>query len=362
MYPNDNHSGNSLVRTDFAGSMTQSQPETAAMAVAAQAKAAIEARYIMAMHRPRSMSDVRQKLLKDCQRPTFAEVAKYSVKRGRKQDDNGKWVDNYVEGPSIRMAECVARMMGNIDTSSMLLYDDAQKCIVRVTATDLEANTSYSLDVTVRKVVERSKLNGDQVAISSRTNSSGKLVYLVAATDDEIANKQAALVSKAMRTNLLRLVDGDLLDEAMELCARTASAAIQKDPDGERKRLEDGYAKLGVMPRDLAEYLGHDVAKCSPAQIEALRKLWVAIRDGNTTWKEIIDQVREERSTPPDDDRPAAAPAKGTAAVKGRMRQRQSTTATTEPPSQDDELGHLAADDGPLPGTSLPMFDDEPKQ
>ena len=46
--------------------------ETASAAVAAQSKAMVEARYIMAMQRPRNWDQVRQDLIKECRRPSFA--------------------------------------------------------------------------------------------------------------------------------------------------------------------------------------------------------------------------------------------------------------------------------------------------
>ncbi|WP_435722131.1 hypothetical protein [Acinetobacter baumannii] len=38
-----------------------------------KAKAQVEARYMMAMHRPRNWDAVRQDLLKECRRPSFAD-------------------------------------------------------------------------------------------------------------------------------------------------------------------------------------------------------------------------------------------------------------------------------------------------
>ena len=68
-------------------------PETAGTVLAAQAKAQIEARYIMAERHPRDLDIVRAKLIKECKRPGFAAVARYLKPIGRG-----------VEGPSIRFA------------------------------------------------------------------------------------------------------------------------------------------------------------------------------------------------------------------------------------------------------------------
>jgi hypothetical protein len=56
--------------------------ETAASAVATQARAMVEARFTIALARPRDVSQFRARLLKDCERPGFADVAIYQLPRG----------------------------------------------------------------------------------------------------------------------------------------------------------------------------------------------------------------------------------------------------------------------------------------
>ncbi len=62
-------------------------------------------------------------------------------------------------------------------------------------------------------------------------------VDIVAATEDELATKQGAQVSKAMRNGLLRVLPGDILDEAMAEVGETVKNADAKDPAGARKKL-----------------------------------------------------------------------------------------------------------------------------
>src|SRR5690242_15706526 len=90
--------------------------ETAGTAAAAQAKALVEARYTVAIRFPRNEDEVRQKLLKECRRPSFAAVAIY-----RKPIGQG------IEGPSIRFAETAMRLMKNITVETMTVYDDREK-------------------------------------------------------------------------------------------------------------------------------------------------------------------------------------------------------------------------------------------
>jgi hypothetical protein len=246
----------------------------------AQAKANVEPRFVLALQRPRDIDTVRVRLLKECKRPGFAQVARYSKPVGGQR----------IEGPSIRFAEAALRLMGNVLPETSVIYDDERKRIVRVSVTDLETNLTYSSDVAIEKTVERSNLKDGQVPLSSRKNSYGKTVYLLPATEDDIANKVNAAVSKALRGHALRILPGDILEEAMELCVSTLNSEAAADPDRERKKLADAFASLRVMPNHLGEYLGHPIDQCSPAELVELRALYQAIKDGETTWHAAMDQ------------------------------------------------------------------------
>lgn len=278
-----------VTRDEFGARQVEQRAETAASAVAAQAQAVIQARHVVALQRPRDWDDVRAKLLKECKRSSFAAVARY-----RKPIGKG------VEGPSIRFAEAAIRAMGNIAPEVVTVYDDREKRIVRVSLTDLESNVTYSKDVVIEKSVERRKLREGQVPLGSRINSEGERVYLVEATDDDILNKENALVSKAIRTSGLRLLPGDILDECMTVVLETQRKGVAADPDAERKKIADSYAALGVQPSDLKKYLGHDLAQSSPEELLDLRALYAAIRDGEATWVEAMDSRVRAGAEPAD--------------------------------------------------------------
>jgi len=252
--------------------------ETAALAQAEQAKAAVQARYLMALNRPRDWDGVRVSLLKECRRPGFAEVARYH-----------KPIGKGVEGPSIRFAEAALRCMTNILAESSVVFDDDEKRVIRVSVTDLESNLTYPIEVVIAKTVERSKLPEGEKALRVRTNSFGKPVYILPATEDDLLNKQNAQVSKALRTSGLRLLPGDILDECMTLVLTTLRDRDAKDPDAARKKIVDGFAALGVPPSELKVYLGHDLSTASPAELAELRALWTAIKDGEATWSVALE-------------------------------------------------------------------------
>lgn len=292
------------VREEFGAREIATTAETAAAAVAAQATAAVQARFVMAERRPRSWDAVRVQLLRDCKRPGFAEVAKYAKPVGGK-DDDGK--PKKVEGPSIRFAEAAIRAMTNLLPEAMTIRDDEASRTVRVSLTDLESNVSYSKDVTIQKTVERRFLKKGQTAIKQRVNSYGDVVFLVEATDEDLLNKQNALESKALRGHAMRLLPGDILEECMAQVARTLRDEDAKDPDAAKKKLIDAFADLNVSPIALKEYLGHDVGTISPAELEDLRAVYVAIKDGETTWGAAM----ETREHAPD-AKPETKPGDGT--------------------------------------------------
>ncbi len=279
----------SLVRTDFTGEEMQVQHETAAIAIAAAAKASIEARYILAMKRPRDWDTVRTKLLKECERPGFAEAAIYKKPVGsKKNEETGEWEKQFIEGLSVRFAEAAIRNVSNFYSSATSIYDDLDKAIVRVTVMDLESNATIEMDVHVTKSVERRSLKKGQRPIAQRVNSYGDAVFIVAATDDEVLNKTNALISKALRNGVLRLLPGDIQDECEEKCRATQRNRDAQDPAAAKKRLFDGFAALGIMPDQLKDYLGH-VGELQPAELADLRGIYSAIRDGETTWAAIVE-------------------------------------------------------------------------
>jgi len=273
---------------DFSGSsQTLAVVETASTAIAAQARAMIESRYVMAMRNPRNWDQVRLDLLKECKRPAFAHnKSAYYIKP----------IGAGVEGLGIRFVEVALRCMKNVLIETSMIFEDENKEIHRVSVTDLESNVTYPLDVKVTKTVERSKPSDDGSYISVRTNSYGKSTYTIAAQDDDLLNKRGAMVSKAVRTLGLRIIPGDLCDEAEAIIKKIRLDNAAQDPGAERKRIIDAFSEIGVKATELASYLGHSIDQCSPAQLVDLRGIYGAIKDGETTWKSVMDNKAENGS------------------------------------------------------------------
>ncbi|MBK9129583.1 MAG: hypothetical protein IPM13_17620 [Phycisphaerales bacterium] len=259
--------------------------ETSAAAVAAREKAAIEARFLVAMHRLRVPDTARLRILAACQRSRFAETAKYSKPvAGQK-----------IIGPSIRFVEEALRCWGNVDIQVSVVFDDDEKRIMRVVGLDLETGAGYALDTPpiLKSVERRNPKQGDEV-LGSRENSQGATVYRIRATEDDLLNKTNAAVSKTIRNVGLRLLPSDIVEEAMEAVDETLRHQDERDPAGVRKRLVQAFYQIGVMPDALVKLLGHPLESITPAELAMLRTVFTALKDGETTWAEVQETFGAE--------------------------------------------------------------------
>lgn len=258
--------------------------DPALVAAAEASKARIQSAYIMALQKPRNIDDSRDKILHACRRPMFAEKVEFSKPVGGKN----------IHGASIRFAELALREWGNVLSDVQVLYEDETTRRTRIMVIDLETNASFSKEIQISKTVERSVAK-DREVLGERTNTSGKKVYIVKATDDEIHNKEAALISKALRNEGLRLIPSDIIDEAIEVAHDTLKKRDAADPDAAKKKVLDAFSGIGVKPKDIQGYLKHSTDAMTPAELQELRSIYSAIKDGEAKW---IDYINPDTATP----------------------------------------------------------------
>lgn len=289
--------------------------ETAGAAQAAKQAAIVQAMHVLALGNPRNMADVRQAMLHECRRPSFADTARYDIpNRGR--------------GFTIRFAEMALRAHGNLFADSLTVFDDADKQVIHVFAIDLENLTMFGHDITVAKTIERSSRRSAEDV--ERRNSNGKSVFIVRATEEEFFGKVGSYRSRGLRECILRQVAGDLLDECLAQVTKTQRTRDAADPDAARKQLADAFASRNVMPSDLEEFLGHAYDRCTPAEITRLRGVFASLSDGEVSWQDVLDEELTRRS--------AKSPAMGADPLREKMgmpgKPTESKPAATEQPSQ----------------------------
>jgi len=297
----------------FEGLEVRRSGEMAVTAAAETAKAMVQARYLVALNRPRNIDDVRVALQNTCKRTRFAEIARFRKPQfGAKAcflglrfkcpliKQNGQYGPqcHHVCGPSIRFADEAMKLLWNIDVRQEVVYEDEEQRLVQVSATDLETNHTKSQTVCVKKIIERRSKRKGQEIIGQRENTNGDTVYIIRASDDELITKEANYVAKARRNLELQLVPQDIIEECMDTVVQTMMEETEKDPGAARKRVCDSFAGLGVKPSDLAKYLGHSLESCSPAELQTLREMFASIRGGNSTWKDYMEVQGDENGGP----------------------------------------------------------------
>ena len=261
--------------------------DPAAVAAAETVKARISAAYLVAMQNPRDEDQARARILAACRRPLFAEKVEYSKPAGGQS----------IKGPSVRFAELAIREWGNIMTETQVVYENEDYRRIRVTLMDLQTNASHSKEIQVSKRVERRSKGGRDALIKQgrdvlgeRQNSYGDTVYIVRATDEELYQKEAALISKAVRNEGLRLIPSDIVDEGISTARATMRNEVAEDPDAYRKQVMDAFAALNILPADLEQFLGHPISTASVAEMEELRGVYQALKEGDATWSDYLDQ------------------------------------------------------------------------
>lgn len=254
--------------------------DPSAIAMAEAAKARIQAGYLMALKKPRNLEASRQAILSACKRPRFAEKVEYTKPVGGSK----------IKGPSIRFAELALREFQNISSDVQIIFEDDKARKLAVILTDLETNASFSKQVSIQKTVERKNATGREV-IGHRINTQNERVFIVVATEDELQTKEAATISKVLRNEGLRLIPQDIVEEAIEVARATMRAEIKKDPEGEKRRVIDGFNEIGAKVADLEYYLHKPITNpLSEEEMEDLRAVYRALKDGDAKWADYFSK------------------------------------------------------------------------
>lgn len=280
----------------------------AASADVAREIATIHQMFAVARQFPRDESRAQEQILKTCERPRFAAKATWTLSRwdGREQRE----VD--FTGPSIRFAEEMFRVWRNMFFQSRIVAETESHRAVHITAIDLESALAHSREIVVAKRMERLKLKKGQQALDSRRNSNGQVVYVVEATEDDVLQRQQALVSKAIRTEGLRLIPDYLVEECLDKIEASAVAQISEEVKRRQESMLKAFEELGVTREQLESRLGCAIEEATAPKINLMEGVYRAIRDGQrdvdevfkdhgfgakTGTEQMVDEIDKQKST-----------------------------------------------------------------
>lgn len=234
---------------------------------AARAESEIKAAIFVAQTHPRNETQAFSNLLKSTDRESFAKIAAYSFPRAGKA----------VEGPSINFAKEFARLWGNIQYGSTIVFDDGDDIIIEGWAWDMETNAKTSGQASFKNLIYRK--SGGWIRPDERDKR-------------ELVNKHAAI---AIRNSLLSLLPRDMVDDAMKSIKKNLVNKVNKeDPKIAAAKATKFFEEKGISIENLEVFLECVQAKWTAEEIVGLQGLAQSIIDGNTTVMEIKKLSKDE--------------------------------------------------------------------
>lgn len=260
--------------------MTETNPfavaaQTSGNVQIAQSRAAQEtqAAMVIAKRFPRNEEQAIQRIQRSCQRKSLAEVACYAYPRG----------GTTVTGPSIRLAECLAQNWSNMEFGVVELEQKNGESTVLAFAWDLETNTRETKVFQVKH--ERRVGKGDNFRIDVLTDP--RDIY------EMVANQGA----RRLRSCILGVIPGDVVDIAVEQCEKTlASGSVEPLLDRVRK-MAAAFADYGVTVIMLERRLGHKLDATIEQELVNLRKIYTSLKDGMAKREDFFD-LQADQSEP----------------------------------------------------------------
>ncbi len=214
--------------------------------------AEVQAAMVMAKRFPRDELQAIEKIKNACKRVSLAEQATYSYPRGGQR----------VEGPSIRLAETLARYWGNIDYGMVELERGDGYTLMMAYCVDLETNTRATKVFKVDHV--REKKSGNVKLTDPRD------VYEIGAN----------MGARRMRSCIMAVIPGDVQDLAVEESNRTLSGN-NSAPIRERiEKMVNAFGNFEVTKQMIETHLGYAISAIDERTLVKLGKIYNSIKDG----------------------------------------------------------------------------------
>lgn len=238
----------------------------------AQSRAAQEtqAAMVIAKKFPRNEEQAIQRIQRSCQRKSLAEVACYAYPRG----------GTTVTGPSIRLAECLAQNWSNMEFGVVELEQNNGESTVMAFAWDLETNTRETKVFQVKH--ERRVGKGDNFRVDKLTDP--RDIY------EMVANQGA----RRLRSCILGVIPGDVVDIAVEQCEKTLSSGSAEPLIDRVRKMATAFSDHGVTVVMLEKRLGHKLDATIEQELVNLRKIYMSLKDGMAKREDFFNLEQSE--------------------------------------------------------------------
>lgn len=264
-------SNTELTTRPMSSDMSLGVPVQSGDATTAREMARIQGEIFMAKKFPRDTMKALDKIEQECNRPTLAKQAVYTYARGGSD----------IKGPSIRLAEAVARCWGNLRYGFEEVSNDGKEAVVRAYAYDVENNQQAERVFTV-KLGRYTKRSGFSAAEDPRDH------YEI------IANN----ASRRVRACILQLIPGDIIDYAVNLCSDTIAKNFKVNEDTIGKLIR-AFANYGVTEAQLEKFVQRRLIAMTADQYVRLQSIYTSLRDGIAKVEDFFKTEPEPASTAP---------------------------------------------------------------
>lgn len=226
-----------------------------------KAIAEAQGKLIIAKNFPRDEHLAYAKVMEACKRRSLAEKAIYSYPRS----------GSTISGPSIRLAEELARCWGNVDFGIKELSQKNGESEMSAYCWDMETNTMSSQTFVVAHVRDTKK---GQVRLTEQR---------------DIYENNANMAGRRLRARILAILPPDLVEAAVAECKKTL-AGDNDIPIADRiNKMVASFAKFGVKIDTLEKRLGRKIDTMTTEDICEYAGIYNSLKDGNSSISDWFD-------------------------------------------------------------------------
>lgn len=244
--------------------------------------AEIQSAMVIAKKFPRNETVAISRIMQACERLSLAESALYAYPRG----------GTTVSGPSIRLAEALAKNWSNIDFGVIELEQKQGESVVMAYCWDLETNTRSTKIFTVKH--ERKAKDKVNVLTDPRD------IY-------EMTANQGA---RRLRACILSIVPGDVTEMAVDACERTMKSGDKTPMKEKIAKVTAFFAGFNVTVPMIEKRLGHKIETINETELVTLRKIAKTLDDNAGKADDFFDFSAVGKSSPSKPEHTVESPAK----------------------------------------------------
>lgn len=261
-----------IVTNPYGNAPVASVPQGQALVAVEQMRAMSEVRGAIQLAKefPRDQQKAMDRILTACQREELAGKALYAYARGGTE----------ITGPSIRLAEAIAKEWGNLQFGVRELEQRNGESTVEAYCWDMETNVKSSRTFQVKH--ERYTKKGSYGLSDPRD------IY-------ELTANQGA---RRLRATILALIPGDVVEAAQEQCELTLKAKADNSPEA-LKRILEVFSAFSVTKGQIEARIQRNFESITPAQQVGLKKILTSMKDGMSVPSDWFEMPQDKQQVDP---------------------------------------------------------------